>query len=394
MFIKIKNYLPLIFILYFLLLITNFYLYLEEGKTNYLKLLTPPIPLYETYDEVSNILESNQSASISFVIRGYQRPPIYALSHLSFASIIFEGPTKGIKSYKSDRFGFNNPDQVYEQAENRIILMGDSIVHGYHVNEGNDIASHMRKLGHNTINLGQGGNGPIQNLAILREYTKHLNPNTIFWFFYSNDLIDLERQVSQHDKYIYNNYVNNETFSQNLINRQDEIDSFWRRYDKKYYDDLSGKIKSDSKENDVSLKSNLDIFISFFTLKKLRNSLFKTDERLSQNSKIILDKGLIKKYFEICNLAREQSGLSNEKFVFVMNRNQKQKNMSEFDLFLEKEIYKFLENNNYTYLNLDEIYENNGNEIFPYHDGFREHPNSLGYKLISDQINNFIKLSN
>ena len=63
--------------------------------------------------------------------------------------------------------------------------MGDSIVHGYHVNEGNDIASHMRKLGHNTINLGQGGNGPIQNLAILREYTNHLSPNVIFWFFYS-----------------------------------------------------------------------------------------------------------------------------------------------------------------------------------------------------------------
>ena len=77
-----------------------------------------------------------------------------------------------------------------------------------------------------------------------------------------------------------------------------------------------------------------------------------------------------------------------------MNRNQKLKNMSEFDLFLEKEIYKLLEDNNYTYINLDEVYENNGNEIFPYHDGFREHPNSLGYKLISKQLNNFIKLSN
>ena len=394
MFIKIKYYFPLILILYFPLLITNFYLYLEEGKTNYLKLLTPPTPLYQTYDEVSNLLKSNQRASISFVIRGYQRPPIYALSHLSFANIIFEGPTKGIKSYKSDRFGFNNPDQVYEQTENRIILMGDSFVHGYHVNEGNDIASHMRKLGHNTINLGQGGNGPIQNLAILREYTNHLSPNVIFWFFYSNDLIDLERQVTQHDKYIYNNYVNNESFSQNLINRQDEIDSFWKQYDEKYYDDLISKIRSDLKEKDISFKSNLNVFINFFTLKKLRNILFEADEILSQNSKNIIDKKLIKRYFEICNLAREQSGLTNKKFIFVMNRNQKLKNMSEFDLFLEKEIYKLLEDNNYTYINLDEVYENNGNEIFPYHDGFREHPNSLGYKLISKQLNNFIKLSN
>ena len=390
---KIKYYWPILILIYFIFLVINFSLYLEQGKTNYLKLMKPPVPYYKTLEKVKNLLDANIYASTSFVIRGYQRPPLYVLSHMPNSKIIFEGPTEGIKSYRSDKFGFNNNNQVYEKKNNRIILIGDSFVHGYHVNEGNDIASHLRNLGHNTINLGQGGNGPIQNLAIIREYAIPLKPKKIFWFFYNNDLIDMHRQIKQNDTFIFDNYIHNQNFSQNLINQQKEIINFWSRYDRTYYDDLSKEMKDKQryKNQNQGLFKDFQLLKDFFFLKELRN-FFRNKEKdnLSGNSRLIIEENLVKKYFEILNLARKQSGLKSENFIFVFNRNQKIKNISHFDLELENEIYYLLDKNNYNYLNLNTVYEGNGNKIFPYHDGFKEHPNSLGYNLIAKELDKYL----
>ena len=47
--------------------------------------------------------------------------------------------------YDSDRFGFNNPDDQWDQDLD-FLLIGDSFVNGACVNRPNDIGSNLRKF--------------------------------------------------------------------------------------------------------------------------------------------------------------------------------------------------------------------------------------------------------
>jgi hypothetical protein len=70
------------------------------------------------------------------------------------------------------------------------------------------------------LNLGFGGNGPLLELAILKEYAVHLRPRIVLWFYFEgNDLENLrdERRSSVLSSYLV------EGFSQTLIDRQSEI---------------------------------------------------------------------------------------------------------------------------------------------------------------------------
>jgi hypothetical protein len=117
--------------------------------------------------------------------------------------------------YDSDRHGFNNPDDQWDRDVD-FILIGDSFVHGGCVNRPNDIASNLRKFNLTGLNLGIGGNGPLTNFAILREY--NIKNKNIIWFFYEgNDLANLEREIQ--NKYLIN-YLKDSSFTQNLKFKQ------------------------------------------------------------------------------------------------------------------------------------------------------------------------------
>ena len=73
--------------------------------------------------------------------------------------------------YNADRYGFNNPDSEWDQEQIEWLLTGDSFTQGACVQLGNGIAGQIRSLtGESVINLGVGGNGPLVELAILKEY--------------------------------------------------------------------------------------------------------------------------------------------------------------------------------------------------------------------------------
>ena len=77
--------------------------------------------------------------------------------------------------YKSDRYGFNNPDSEWDNKEIEYLLVGDSFTRGACVNRPNDMSSFLRNLSNKSVlNLGQGGTGPLIQYGILREY---LNTN-------------------------------------------------------------------------------------------------------------------------------------------------------------------------------------------------------------------------
>ncbi len=150
---------------------------------------------------------------------------IWPLSGISRVKTVYGIESGKYMIYSSDRYGFNNDDNVYDQTEYPIILLGDSFVHGCCVQEGEDIAGNLRTRGHNAINLGMGGNGPLNNLATLREYGETIQPKLILWLHYENDLDNLKTEFAHP---LLKQYINNQSFSQSLVMRQSETDLFWK----------------------------------------------------------------------------------------------------------------------------------------------------------------------
>ncbi len=119
------------------------------------------------------------------------------LSGFPFSRVILCAPSDDVISYKADRYGFNNPDTVYD-APLDAILLGDSFVEGFCLAEGEDIASQMRRLGVATAALGIRGNGPLQELASLGRFGPLLQPkNVILAFFEGNDWENLENGLTE-----------------------------------------------------------------------------------------------------------------------------------------------------------------------------------------------------
>ena len=71
-------------------------------------------------------------------------------------------------SFKTDRYGFNNPDEEWAQTEIRYLMLGDSFVQGACVNRPHDIGSVLRTLSNKSVlNLAYAGNGPLLNLIVI-----------------------------------------------------------------------------------------------------------------------------------------------------------------------------------------------------------------------------------
>lgn len=146
---------------------------------------------------------------------------IFPLAGISNTKTVFckEGPEYSI--YKSDRYGFNNPDIVWDNDQIQWLLLGDSFVQGACVNQDQNFASQFRSLtNQNSINLGMAANGPLIELATLKEYSLDKKLDKVLWFYFErNDLQDLK--IEKTNK-ILMKYLD-KSFSQNLLQKQIEI---------------------------------------------------------------------------------------------------------------------------------------------------------------------------
>ena len=122
--------------------------------------------------------------------------------------------------YNSDRYGFNNNDNIYN-TKILNILLGDSFVHGSCVKEDETISHHMNEKGFKTLNFGNSGNGPISNLATYIEYGNKIpNIENIFFFIFENDYSEFYNESKNK---ILLNYLAEKNFSQNLIYNNEKV---------------------------------------------------------------------------------------------------------------------------------------------------------------------------
>ncbi len=273
--------------------------------------------------------------------------------------------------YKNDRYGFNNVDSIYDDDIDAI-LIGDSFVQGYSVEQKNIISSKLTKKGLRSINFGSANNSLLTGLATLREYGELNNSKIILWFFFEGN--DISGIPEEFNSKVLRKYYENESFKQNLISKQNEIDSYIRKT----------KVKT--------LKKYLFSKIKMTSLYRRFNWHY---NRITQKARDDVKPDEI--FYNTILKAKEESFKKNKKFVFVYlptwYRFYDEKNILdniENDGIKKSVILNFLKNNNIDYFDFEQIIIN---EKFEPQDFFGTpggHYNPFGYDILSSELYNYL----
>jgi hypothetical protein len=129
-------------------------------------------------------------------------------------------------SYTSDEHGLRNPRGLWTKSRADLAAVGQSWTQGYCVADGKSFVDLLRGEYPVTLNLGISGESAVLQMAAIREYLPRVRPKIVLWFYTEGvDLIDLYEE-STHPLIMH--YLE-PTFTQDLVNRQPEIDqALWR----------------------------------------------------------------------------------------------------------------------------------------------------------------------
>jgi len=201
---------------------------------------------------------------IYYVKKNYSNV-LFPLSGISNSETIYCNENGYYSIYQSDRYGFNNPDNEWDEKEIEFLLVGDSFSHGACVNRPNDISSVLRTLSNKSVlNLGMAGNGSLIEYATLKEYFDKNVKNVLWMYYEGNDLRNLAMEKTND---ILINYLKDLNFTQNLKSNQNDIDSFLSNQIK---DLTKDQIKDQIKKRERNtFKFKLINFISIYNTRYL-----------------------------------------------------------------------------------------------------------------------------
>ena len=150
---------------------------------------------------------------------------LHSLGGISNKETIYCNEHGYFTNFKSDRYGFNNNNEVWDADEIEYLLVGDSSLLGSCVRENETIVGNLSNLTKHQkiLNLGYSGNGPLLEYASLKEYLPELSAvKNIVWIYYEgNDFFELEIRLK--NKFLVK-YLDDYNFKQNLVNKQNFID--------------------------------------------------------------------------------------------------------------------------------------------------------------------------
>ena len=316
----------------------------------------------EIYNDLKNL---NLNTSIIVPPKEYLnlKLKIFPFSGISNSQTIHGNESGYYSIYKSDRYGFNNPD--YEWIKNNdYILIGDSYTHGAYVNRPNDIASKLRHFSKKSVlNLGYSGTGPLIQLGTMREYLPKKSKNVIWLFYEGNDLIELNRELNSS---FLNKYLIDKKFKQNLILKQSKINKITQETITK-------------SEDKLNKNSKLKSFYRFITINLTRKTLFNNKYPLKDFKKIV-------------SLAKEFAKKNNSNFYFVYLPEFDRYKIKNYQNYQKNEVKKIIEELNIDFIDVDKevfLIENSPLKLFPFES--RGHYNELGYEKVAELIFNKVK---
>ena len=186
----------------------------------------------------------------SYILARSNLDGIFPLGGLSNRTTIGSNEGEGYMIFQTDRYGFNNPDYEWDSKYTDYMLVGDSFTQGVAVQQGKDIAGQIRRTtGSSVINLGKSGNGPLIELAALKEYAEIKKPKKTIWIYYEGNDLGYDLRKEKFNALLMN-YLEQD-FTQGLIQRQTQIDNVLLKYianEEKYFvskinDDISKKME-------------------------------------------------------------------------------------------------------------------------------------------------------
>lgn len=285
----------------------------------------------------------------------------------------------------SDKYGFNNKNEVWDEKVIDYVFLGDSFIYGSCVNNNRTLTSVFKRLSKkNIINLGMPGTGPLTQLATMREYLKKIKVKNVIWSFYEgNDILDFK---ASYKIPILTKYLYDKNFSQNLINRQNLIDEILNRKKTRYIQKLEANRK-------------IPHWFYFRTRSALAfayRSIFKKKEIVGGNSDF---NNVIKELEMVYKNAREYFITNNIKFYFVFIPDH-----SRFDPTIKlrqghnkhvvdkKRLFELVKNLNYRVIDAEETFKKNFKECYAWKD-YSSHLSEKGYFVMARLIENFVNNS-
>ena len=260
-------YLSIFFSLYLIETFLNFY-----GKYDELNQIVDKYKLYEDRINTYNSLKEKLSKNVYFYIQNLaskKNLQKYPLSGIKNTHTIHCKENGYYSTYDSDRYGFNNPDEIWDISSHDVLLIGDSFVHGACVFREFTFAGNFRKISRQNksiVNLGWSGSGPLQEYATLKEYFKRFNSKNVIWFFFENDFINLKNKIENNIliRYLEKNF--DQDYFTKIENYEDMLKDIHKSELEKIHDYL--------RENKLFYSIKQNSFLTFFLFKKTQNLIF------------------------------------------------------------------------------------------------------------------------
>lgn len=313
----------------------------------------------------------NKDIKLSFH-KGYlkKEDTIFPFGGISNVETIHCNENGYYSTYKSDRYGFNNPDEEWENTNLEYVLLGDSYTQGACVNRPNDISSVLRILSNKSVlNLGYSSNSPLIEYAVLREYIEQNVKNVIWMYYERNDLKGLENELKNK---ILINYFINPKFSQNLKNKQFQIDNLINKIIIREQEQLS-KIEIDN------LKNRIIKFIKIFRVRLIfnKNRYLMSIENLTKPQP---------EFKKILQLTKDFTKKRNMKLYFVYLP-EYARYSGKYDNTNYLKVKKIIEELDIEFIDIpSEVFdkEDDPRQLFPFQ--LMGHYNSKGYKKVANKI--------
>ncbi len=267
----------------------------------------------------------------------------------------------------TDRYGFNNPDNIWDQKEIDILIMGNSFSAGNCVKPEDNWVSLLRNK-YNIINLAIGGNGPLLMLAALKEYgLDYKTKKIIFQFYEANDtMIEFEKKNK-----ILNNYILQKNFTQNLKLNQQNINNTL-----------------------INLSNNPDYFMNDSKIRNLKKefsitNILKLEKIRARFGLLNIDKEKLEYDLNnILSITREISYNSNSDYYFLYLPSLSSLVSNQIPSYLSrKELADLALRNNYKIIDLYKTFKNHKDPYSLFPKRKNNHYNKEGYFLVYQKIN-------
>ena len=285
-----------------------------------------------------------------------------------------------------DEHGFNNVKGLYNKKID-ILLIGDSYTEGFTVNADQNISAGLQDQGFSVVNLGKNGNGPLLQLATLKEYAESIQPRFVVWLYCYNDFNDLKIEITSS---LLQQYLNNNDFSQKLLSRQDEINDILKNHIQGLWDIEKAKEKKRRK------KEKKEIAIHIFELTHLRSliNLMPTPLPPSPPPKRLLENNLEKVFKRILEKSKKMVTKWEGTLYFVYLPSI-QPYLNNFEDPFREDALRIINELNIPIIDMhEEVFASHPDPLSLFPLRRNGHYNADGYRLVAEAINKKLKMVN